>query len=305
MYASELRSHLDDWDRPSPRWPRCAARSRGDPGVRPRPVRTRNHVGDTATPVAMEFAVRPRMRCANTQGESTTSPLTRTSGPFLAELHVETTAQELEYLPGPGVDVPVVVAVNGAAAGGGLNFVADADIATSSSTGKFLDPHLSVGQASGVLPLLLRQRIAPTVVTRMALSGRHEVLDAEQARSAGLVSEVMEAEHLLALARYRRRDQLQLPRGSPPDPPLAAHLRAQHGGHQPRHGLGVRAAPAAPPRALTPTHRTGRTRWRPARPCVVALPGPSLRVRRGPASAAGRWGLAGATSPPARPRRAR
>src|SRR5690606_29332819 len=38
-----------------------------------------------------------------------------------------TAADELSFLPGPSVDVPVIAAVNGVCAGGGLHFVADAD----------------------------------------------------------------------------------------------------------------------------------------------------------------------------------
>src|SRR5262245_22952795 len=39
-----------------------------------------------------------------------------------------TVADELAFLPGERVEVPVIVAVNGVCAGGGLQFVADADI---------------------------------------------------------------------------------------------------------------------------------------------------------------------------------
>src|SRR5690606_38952221 len=40
---------------------------------------------------------------------------------------------------------PVIAAVNGTCAGGGLHFVADADIVIASTEATFLDPHVSVG----------------------------------------------------------------------------------------------------------------------------------------------------------------
>ncbi|MBC9734459.1 enoyl-CoA hydratase/isomerase family protein [Nocardioides marmotae] len=112
-------------------------------------------------------------------------------------LEIETAADELSFLPGPVVDVPVITVVNGVAAGGGLHFVADADIAVASTTARFLDPHVSVGRVSGVGPLLLHPKMQWATLTRMALLGKHEPLDAEQALAAGLVSEVVAPEHLL------------------------------------------------------------------------------------------------------------
>src|SRR3954471_16928079 len=43
---------------------------------------------------------------------------------------------------------PVIAAVNGVCAGGGLHFVADADIVIASVNASFLDPHTSVGQVT-------------------------------------------------------------------------------------------------------------------------------------------------------------
>src|SRR5918993_2938897 len=47
-----------------------------------------------------------------------------------------------------GVSKPVIAAVNGVCAGGGLHFVADADLVLAAESATFLDPHVSVGQAS-------------------------------------------------------------------------------------------------------------------------------------------------------------
>jgi enoyl-CoA hydratase/carnithine racemase len=111
-----------------------------------------------------------------------------------------TAAEELAFLPGAHVDVPVIVAVNGVCAGGGLHFVADADIAIASERASFLDPHVSVGQVTALEPLTLRLRMRPDVLARMALIGRRERLSAAAARDAGLVSEVVPPEDLLPRA---------------------------------------------------------------------------------------------------------
>jgi enoyl-CoA hydratase/carnithine racemase len=92
----------------------------------------------------------------------------------------------------------VIVAVNGACAGGGLHFVADADIALAGDRASFLDPHVSVGHVSALEPLTLFFRARRDVLARLALLGAGEQLGAEEARDAGLVSEVVPAERLLA-----------------------------------------------------------------------------------------------------------
>ncbi|GGM41007.1 enoyl-CoA hydratase/isomerase family protein [Dactylosporangium sucinum] len=109
----------------------------------------------------------------------------------------DTAADELDFMPGPRVELPVIVAVNGACAGGGLHFVADADICVASTAARFVDPHVSVGQVSALEPLQLRLRMRADVLRRMVLLGRHEVLGAEAAERAGLVSEVVAPDALL------------------------------------------------------------------------------------------------------------
>nr|WP_281363952.1 enoyl-CoA hydratase/isomerase family protein [Microbacterium immunditiarum] len=109
-------------------------------------------------------------------------------------------AEELSFVPGPHLDVPVIVAVNGVCAGGGLHFVADADICIASERARFIDPHVTVGQVSGLEPLELMLRARRDTVVRMALLGRSEALDARTALEAGLVSEVVEPDELLAHA---------------------------------------------------------------------------------------------------------
>lgn len=107
---------------------------------------------------------------------------------------------ELAFLPGPHLDVPVIVAVNGVCAGGGLHFVADGDIVIASETASFVDPHVSVGQVSGLEPASLALRVPLPWLMRMALLGRFERLNAHQALAANLVTEVVAAGDLGARA---------------------------------------------------------------------------------------------------------
>lgn len=100
-----------------------------------------------------------------------------------------------------GVQTPVITAVNGVCAGGGLHFVVDADIVIASTTATFLDPHVSVGQASAWEAIGLTTRIAATVAARLVLVGRHERLTAARALQIGLVSEVVEPEKLTERAQ--------------------------------------------------------------------------------------------------------
>jgi enoyl-CoA hydratase/carnithine racemase len=101
--------------------------------------------------------------------------------------------EELRFLPGAQIDCPVITAVNGVCAGGGLHFVADADIVIASDNATFLDPHVSVGQVSALEPLGLWLRASAGAVMRMALIGSPERLTAQAALTAGLVSEVVPA----------------------------------------------------------------------------------------------------------------
>lgn len=90
-----------------------------------------------------------------------------------------------------GVAKPVIAAVNGVCAGGGLHFIADADIVIASSTATFLDPHVTVGQASAFETIGLARRAAFTAVARLALTGAHGRVTAADAQRCGWVNEVV------------------------------------------------------------------------------------------------------------------
>jgi enoyl-CoA hydratase/carnithine racemase len=100
-----------------------------------------------------------------------------------------------------GVRTPVITAVNGVCAGGGLHFVVDADIVIASTTATFLDPHVSVGQASAWEAVGLSRRIAAAVAARIVLAGRHERLTAARALELGLVSELVPPDRLTERAQ--------------------------------------------------------------------------------------------------------
>jgi enoyl-CoA hydratase/carnithine racemase len=99
-----------------------------------------------------------------------------------------------------GVRKPVIAAVNGVCAGGGLHFVADADIVIASSTATFTDPHVSIGQVSAYETIGLVRKSPMEPIVRMALTGRYERITADRARQLGILSEVVEPERLRGAA---------------------------------------------------------------------------------------------------------
>jgi enoyl-CoA hydratase/carnithine racemase len=91
-----------------------------------------------------------------------------------------------------GIHKPVIAAVNGTCAGGGLHFVADADIVIAASDATFLDPHVSVGQVVAYEGIALARKSPMESVLRMALVGRHERLSAARAHQLGIVGQVVD-----------------------------------------------------------------------------------------------------------------
>ncbi len=100
------------------------------------------------------------------------------------------------------VSKPVIAAVNGVCAGGGLHFVADADIVLASVEATFVDPHVSVGQATVYETIALAKKSPMEAVLRMAFVGRHERMPAARAYELGICSQVVDpADHLRAEAQ--------------------------------------------------------------------------------------------------------
>lgn len=100
-----------------------------------------------------------------------------------------------------GVWKPVIAAVNGVCAGGGLHFVADADIVIASSDARFLDPHVSIGQVTTYEAIALARKSPMEAIMRMALVGRHEHISAERAFQIGILSEIVAPDELRSSAQ--------------------------------------------------------------------------------------------------------
>lgn len=86
---------------------------------------------------------------------------------------------------------PVIAAVNGVCAGGGLHLVADADIVIAAQSASFVDPHVSVGQAVAYEAITLLRKSPMEAIARMTLSGKGERISAQRAYELGILSEVV------------------------------------------------------------------------------------------------------------------
>jgi enoyl-CoA hydratase/carnithine racemase len=87
---------------------------------------------------------------------------------------------------------PVIAAVNGVCAGGGLHFVADADVVVMASDATLLDPHVSIGQVSAYETIGLARKSPMESIMRMALTGRPERITAARAYQLGICSQVVD-----------------------------------------------------------------------------------------------------------------
>lgn len=95
---------------------------------------------------------------------------------------------------------PVIAAINGVCAGGGLHLVADADIVIAAEEASFVDPHVSVGQAVAYEAITLLRKSPMEAITRMTLSGKGERISAQRAYELGIVSDVVPADQLRVTA---------------------------------------------------------------------------------------------------------
>jgi E-phenylitaconyl-CoA hydratase len=96
-----------------------------------------------------------------------------------------------------GVFKPVIAAVDGRCLGGGLMFVADADLVIGSEQAEFGNPATSIGQVATVAGVVLAKRGHLDAALRMVLLGRHATIGAVEAYRLGLLSELVPAGRLL------------------------------------------------------------------------------------------------------------
>lgn len=96
-----------------------------------------------------------------------------------------------------GVWKPVICAVNGLCAGGGLHFVADSDIVIAADSAEFTDPHVSVGQVAAWEPIgLLRRGWPLDIVSQLLFGGRAYRLSATDAHQRGLIADAVPSSEL-------------------------------------------------------------------------------------------------------------
>ncbi len=100
-----------------------------------------------------------------------------------------------------GCSKPVIAAVNGMAVGGGLHFIADADIVLACEEACLIDTHVAVGFVAALEPVSLVRRMPLGAVMKLALTGGDERIDAAEAHRLGLFDEVLPAAQLMPRAR--------------------------------------------------------------------------------------------------------
>lgn len=92
---------------------------------------------------------------------------------------------------------PVIAAVNGVCAGGGLHFVADADVVLMAANATLVDPHVSIGQATVYETIALAKKSPMESILRLAFTGTHERMSAARAYQLGICSEVVDPPEFL------------------------------------------------------------------------------------------------------------
>jgi enoyl-CoA hydratase/carnithine racemase len=85
--------------------------------------------------------------------------------------------------------VPVIAAVQGIATAAGCQLVAAADLAVASSAARFATPGVNIGTWCSTPMVALSRAVSRKDAMRMLLTG--DLMDAEWARAAGLVNEVV------------------------------------------------------------------------------------------------------------------
>ncbi len=110
---------------------------------------------------------------------------------------------------------PVVAAINGPAAGGGLALALGADVRVAARSALFLDAFIELGLSGCELGLsyLLPRLIGMSRAAELILTGRH--IDAEEAERIGLVSRIVEdGEAVPAALKIAERIAAHAPFGS-------------------------------------------------------------------------------------------
>ena len=99
----------------------------------------------------------------------------------------------------PGLDKPVIAAVNGMAVGGGFELALSADLILAAEHASFALPEINVGQLADAATIKLPRRIPHHVAMDLLLTGRW--MEAGEAKQWGLVNEALPADRLMDRAR--------------------------------------------------------------------------------------------------------
>jgi crotonobetainyl-CoA hydratase len=99
----------------------------------------------------------------------------------------------------PGLNKPVIAAVNGLAFGGGFEIMISADIIIAAEHATFALPEINSGTLADAATIKLPRRIPYHVAMEMLFTGRR--FDAQEAKHWGIVNEVVPAADLMTRAR--------------------------------------------------------------------------------------------------------
>jgi crotonobetainyl-CoA hydratase len=99
----------------------------------------------------------------------------------------------------PGLNKPVIAAVNGLAFGGGFEIMISADIIIAAEHATFALPEINSGTLADAATIKLPRRIPYHVAMEMLFTGRR--FDAQEAKHWGIVNEIVSAANLMTRAR--------------------------------------------------------------------------------------------------------
>ncbi|HEY7765816.1 MAG TPA: carnitinyl-CoA dehydratase [Aestuariivirgaceae bacterium] len=99
----------------------------------------------------------------------------------------------------PGLNKPVIAAVNGLAYGGGLEIMISADIIIAAEHATFALPEINSGTLADAATIKLPRRMPYHIAVELLFTGRR--MDTAEAKHWGLVNEVVPADRLMVRAR--------------------------------------------------------------------------------------------------------
>ena len=102
---------------------------------------------------------------------------------------------------------PVICAVNGMAAGGGLEMLLRADLIVSADHAEFVLPEVRMGMAPDVATFMLPKILPRQKAFELLMTGRRQ--SAHDLKALGIINEVVPAEELMETARALAHDLLQ------------------------------------------------------------------------------------------------